>query len=254
MKAEATPIKIMTYDEAVQKATKLLRLATSDNPNEATLAASRAQDIMDRYKLGSLSLNYEANGSVPDEPIKDFESDPLDAGTRRLASWRWRLFHPIARCNQCDGYVSGYGGIAVVGRPSDVSTVRYLYGWLTREVDRLAERDCRGNGRTYANNYRIGVVETISERLAEQSRLTVAEVQREAEAQQSINPMALVRVNQAVATLERRGKEVEQWIKSHLMLSSSSTSHFKADGSAREAGRIAGREVRLKAARAQIGT
>jgi len=244
----------MTYDEAIEKVKKLHRLATSNNQHEAALAASRAQEIMDRFKLESFSLNYETNGSAPDEPIKNYDFDPLDAGTRRLASSRWRLFYAIAQCNQCKGYTSRFGGIAVVGRPSDVNTVRYLYAWLTREVDRLAERDCRGNGRTYANNYRIGVVETISERLAEQSRRTVAEVQREAEAQQSVNPMALVLVNQAVATLERRGKEVEQWIKSNLKLYSGSTSRFKADGSAREAGRKAGREVRLKAARAQIGS
>jgi hypothetical protein len=232
----------MTHEEAMAKAVKLMRLATSSNPNEAALAASRAQEIIDRYKLGALALDYD--GAAAQEPIRDFGFDPLDADERKHASWRSRLASCVAKSNQCKVYLKGYGGgIAVVGRPSDVSAVRYLFAWLKREVEALAKRDCAGCGKVYANNYRAGVVETVGKRLAEQRKGTQAAVVAEASAEG--NPLALVRVQSAVARVERQLAEVEDWSKKNLRLRTTCSS-ARHDPSAREAGRQAGHEVRIR--------
>jgi len=138
--------KAMTYEEALQKAVKLLRLSQSSNPNEAALAAGKAQEIIDRYNIESVALDMASGDKPqPDEPIKDFGFDPLDAGTKKISTWSWRLFTVISRGNGCKGYLTRNkgGGIAIVGRPSDVQTVRYFYAWLKQEVERLAQRDCR---------------------------------------------------------------------------------------------------------------
>lgn len=228
----------MTHTEALDKARKLLRLAQSDNPNEAALAASRAQEIMERFKIESISLDYEAQ-TAPDEPIRNFQADPLDdAG----GTWRWRLAHAVAEANQCKPYVVSGGRPTVIGRPSDVATVRYIYSWLAREIDRLTQTHCAGNGRTYSNNFRIGAAETIAERIAEQRSQLHQTIRSEA-----TNERALMVVEHSLATLEKRKEQVEAWQQAHFKLvNSGSRRGGRLDSNARAEGRRAGNSISLR--------
>lgn len=243
----------MTHQEAVEKAVKLLRLAQSSNPNESALAAGKAQEIIDRFKLGALSAEFETNGHTePAEPIQDFQADPLAPG-KKLATWKWRLFVTIGKQNQCKGYLSRYGGIAVVGRPSDVQVVRYVFNWLVNEVERLAQSHCRGYGISFANNFRIGVVQTVCERLEAQRKETDQAVQHEA--QQAViagSTMALVRVQNAIVKRAQQLEEVQDWMKRNLDLRSSSRSAGAYNPSARELGRKAGHSVRMTPTRGYV--
>lgn len=243
----------MNYQEALQKAAKLLRLKESSNPAEAALAASKAQEIIDRYQIESAALAL-ANGEQIKEDIKDFGFDPLER-LKRKASWKSRLASIVARHNGCKMY-NNYNGPAVVGRPSDVATVRYIYAWLRQEVDRLAERDCKGNGTSWANNYRMGIVDTISERLHQQAQATKAAVRKEAEQlaeSTGLNiSLALMRIDSAIAKMEARKTEADSWAKEHMDLVRGRASYSRYEPSAREAGREAGREVRFTKAKASI--
>lgn len=250
----------MTYEEAIQKAAKLLRLAASNNPNEAALAAQRAQEIMDRFKIDSIAFE-SATTPKPDEEIKNFGFDPIDATP--YATWKGRLCMVLAELNQAICY-KGRNGICLIGRPSDVSTVRYIYGWLAREVEQLASSNCTGCGRTYANNYRIGVVETVVRRLRESQAETRQAMRKEAQALDSIGDdtadnivrasMALVRVNNAIATIERRDKEVRAWQEKNYKLGRGSSSRTRFDSTARDAGRRDGHNVRLQPSRGNLGS
>lgn len=206
----------MTHAEALQKVAKLLRLSKSSNPNEAALAASRAQEIIDRFKIEAAAISLDG-ASEPDEPIKDFGDDPLEYLGARKTYWKSRLALALARYNGCKMY-NGDKGPAVIGRPSDVATVRYLYAWLRQEVDRLAARDCKG---TWANNYRNGVIDTIGSRLFEQKKQTEAAIRKEVqqlEQSAEFNKLALIRVNNAIAKVEQQAAKVEEWQKQHVPL------------------------------------
>lgn len=169
----------MNHAEALEKAKKLLRLSQSSNPHEAALAASRAQEIIDRFKIESISLELDDKNAaqMPDEPIKDFRADPLD-DSGRAETWKYRLASEIAKQNQCKLY--SCRGICIIGRPSDATAVRYLFAWLSREIDRLANAHCAGYGRNYFNNFRIGAAETVARRLAEQKQSTLDTIRAEA--------------------------------------------------------------------------
>lgn len=229
----------MTYEQALDKVRKLMRLSESANQNEAALAAAKAQEIIDRFKIEKFSLEYDEDKSRADEPIKDFGFDPIDNSSTQRVTWKIRLAGSIARENQCKAY-STRGRVCLVGRASDVNTVRYLYAWMVREVEQLSKRDCAGCGRTYHNNYKIGCVETIANRLHAQRSETIKAVKHEA-----VNPMALMRIDQSLQVIEKRSKEVTDWVKSHMSLRSVS-SNSSYNHSAREAGRRAGREVNLR--------
>jgi hypothetical protein len=227
----------MTHEEAIAKAVKLLRLAQSDNPNEAALAAARAQDIMTRYKLTGLSADLDTTKAEPDEPIVNCY-EPIEA--KQGSTWIVRLIVALAEANQCKPYKM-HSATHVVGRPSDVETVRYLYSWLKLEVNRLATVHGRGYTAVWKNNFRLGVVDTIVTKIRESKKATAAAVVAEA-----ANPGAIVLVQNALAKLEQRSAAVEKWMQDNMkMRQGRRYSGGQSDHGARAAGQKAGESINL---------
>lgn len=221
---------------AMRKAAALLRLAQSDNPHEAALAASRAQEIIDRYKLNLAALD-DAPSEQPAEEIRNYKDDPLDQG----GNWKAFLAQAVANVNQCQVYCRA-GAVHLIGRPSDVAMVRPFYSYLAGEIERLASRHCRGNSRTYWNNFRLGAMETINQRLKASLAATVETVKAEALA--AGNAGALVVVQNSLALIEKRKQEVADWTRQNMSLRNRTT-RTSYSSAGREAGRQAGHGVNL---------
>ncbi|NDD31669.1 MAG: DUF2786 domain-containing protein [Proteobacteria bacterium] len=233
----------MNRDEALRKVASLLKLANSNNANEAALAAQRAQEIMAKFQLDSAMLDVDAGAKAePDEPILDFgkKGAPLDDTGGKKSTWRIRLADHIARANGCRIYLSG-ARTQIVGRPSDADTIRYLFAYLTKEVDRLCDREGKGCGTTWRNNFRLGVVDTIAEKLQEARRVVHAQAREEVRN----NPLALMRVNTAIEKIAAKSVGVDLWMKAHMNLRSGRASSSSYDGAARAAGQAAGREINV---------
>lgn len=248
----------MTKDDALRKAMACLRLAKSNNPAEAALAASKAQEIMERFGLDVSSLDYDSNTAKENsEPIMDFSEDPLAWTGGRERTWSLRLASTIARHNLCRVYYAQLRNpigfkISIVGRPSDVSTVRYIYSFLKGEVERLSKENTRGDSGDYRKQYCLGVVDTISDKLALQKQST----QESVKAEHANNPLALVRVNNAIERMEKQAQAVEAWMESNLRLGKGrvSTAASTWEGiNAREKGRKDGHGVRFTTARGGLG-
>lgn len=242
----------MTDAVVLAKVQKLLRLSASSNANEAALAAAKAQELIDKYNLSQALLALESAEPVKgldDEPIVDFAKAgaPLDA-PKRLDRWRGYLAGIVARANACKIYYSG-NEIALIGRPSDAETVRYLYGFLAREVERLTTEQGQGMGRTWRNNFRLGVVDTISRKVREQHAQFEKDARTAAKAE---NSTALVRVNQALARIEARRDAVEEWTTANLKLYAHSGGSSRYNPSARQSGRKAGESIAVGGARGRI--
>jgi hypothetical protein len=236
----------MNIHEATMKAAKLLRLANSSNQHEAALAAARAQEIIDRYKLDidGLTNEHEVESA---EPVRDYGcDDPIDNDARDL--WKGVLLVVLCDVNDCKAYKSG-PRLCIIGRPGDVQTVRYMYGFITRQVELFAARDCRGHSRTYWNNFRHGMVDTISRRLKEQRDATRNAVRAEASAQGS---SAIVRIDRALARIEQTRREVE-FAAERLKLRRGGSRSYRGDNTARSAGRAAGNNVRLGGSAGHVG-
>ncbi len=253
----------MTLDQALEKALKLLRLAKSPNAHEAALAAAKAQEVIDRYKLDINDIDFDAQETKRDnEPVKDFGyEDPLDE-TSYLQAWITKLSFVVSNHNGCriiyrkvdtmgDGKNRG-AVIKVVGRPSDVQTTRYLYALLRSEVLRLRDEACVGNGRTFKRQFALGVVDTIARKLNEQRSATEQAIR----AENASNPLALVRVNKAIAKQSQRLMEVAKFVEeSNPQLRSSSYARTQTitGASARQMGRKEGEKVRITKASGALG-
>jgi hypothetical protein len=195
----------MTRDEALRKATALLRLAARGGTvGESAAAAARAQDLMDRFEL-TKEVVEELDGKPreAEEDVVDFADKPegfIDT-KKSLVYWRWYLASGIARLHGCYVWTSRRGdgrAFEVVGRPNQVETVRYMFSWLAIEVERLAKLHGCGLGVVWRREFSEGAANELNKRLRDQRDATVNSIKRE----YSTNPHALMLVSRSLARME----------------------------------------------------
>ena len=235
--------------KVVSQIQKLLRLSQSNNPHESAVAMGKAQELMDRWKISSACLNEENNFSAPDETIEDFGKKGiyLEQSENR-SRWRMVLAVVLAEANQCKIYNMARrnqngrvtANIAIIGRKSDAEIVSYLFSYVVKEIDRLTLSQGKGLGKSWSNNFRLGCVDAISIKLKEQ-REALAKTMR---AEVVNNSMALVRIDNALAKLDHRGREVEQYVKK-MRLKNSPSFVGRDDAHARAQGQRVGASINL---------
>lgn len=219
----------MSLDAVIEKIKKLRALAQSANANEAANAAAAAERLLQEHRLSEAELETEAV-----EPAEAAEEDavPVDTLGERISNWKDALLAAICRAHGCARYFNhsyvhrGYVA-RIVGRPSDTATVRYLYAWLSTEVERLARKHGRGKGRTWANSYRLGCVAGIREAMQA----------AEAKARTTATSAALVRLD------ARAAEARDALVRLHPNLRSRPLSRTSVNGHAFGQGQHDGRNI-----------
>lgn len=159
----------------VDRIRKLLALSRSSNEHEAAAAAARAAELMAAHQLEAATL-------AEDEPPPPVEAHEIETRGQAV-SWRGALASGVAYSFGCRMFwrPRREGGklsvqLMVVGRSGDVDGVRYMYLYLSREVDRLANRAWNGrheharqleSARSWKNAFRLGAAVIIARRLRE---------------------------------------------------------------------------------------
>lgn len=180
----------------IEKIRKLLALSKSSNANEAAAAAAAAQRLMAEHQIAEAELEV---GDGPRESACK-SADPIDAFGEQAPTWKGVLCQGLADLLGCEVWLEWVkkpgGGLGrlmqVVGRPSDVASLRYLYAWLVSEIERLTQKHAKGKGRTYANSYRLGAVHGCLDAMQTANREVRAKASGE----------ALVRVDERAAESE----------------------------------------------------
>ncbi len=221
-------------DDILRKIRGLLKLGESDNPNEAASAVAMAQRLMERHSIGEAALALSEPTAEPDEEVRSFE-DPLGAS----GSWRSRLAQALAKANGCSIWRSG-NQLRLIGRPSGAEKVRYLFAYCSKEVDRITRRNTRGEGRTYANNYRIGMVDAIAKAIESERESARAEMRSEAAER---GTSALVAINSAIVAVDSQHEEARRYGFAKLGLVRGRSSGGRINPNARGAGKAAGAGV-----------
>lgn len=236
--------------EVLEKIKKLMRLADHPNtlPEEAASAAAKAQELMLRYKLDTASLDTPDEAEAKDEPVLHYDHhDPIYAGAQ-FSTWKYRLVSCLAKHNNCVSVVCRSlwreRGCTVrfqlIGRVSDVELVRWMYHHILPQVERLCTNWLQAQlsynrGRAAATQFRLGVIQTINQRLTEMNQ----EVRQEYVDANKGSALAIIDKAKA-KTLETYTQisKAEKW-------RSGSSWHLQGNGSARAAGQAAGRQVSL---------
>lgn len=229
------------------KVKKLLRLAAGNtNVNEAAAATAKAQELIDRYKLELGELDGEV------EEITAAEESLFETG--RTVKWKSLLALRLAHANGCHVWTiqpsaalkrSGFKHkVKVVGKPSNVQILRYLFDTLVRELERLSASNWKQNklywenvrrltAQGHALDFKLGAVRAIGERLKEERQ----KVRSQHSALYGALSVALVRFDNEAA-------EAQSWLEERLEGLVPVTNKTEAsDKTAYDAGYKAGRGI-----------
>ena len=152
--------------KVIQRVKKLLALSQSSNPNEAAAAMAAAQNLIRKHQLEVADLESQT-GEVKEKP-QAFENEPILSG-KKVPLWKQRLFIILSSANGCKpiktGQKFGEKHLYLVGRSSDVETVRYLFAFCVSEIVRLSRKECKGRLSKYRDDWFHGVVSGIKEQI-----------------------------------------------------------------------------------------
>jgi len=245
-------------EKILDKIKKLLKLANSDNEHEAAAAAARATKLMLEYEIEEAMLADDDSG------LKEaVEEQALDETGNRVP-WKLTLVSGLTRAFDCDclyswniqwvkGKKKRVTVYKIIGQPSKLATVRYMYQYLVGEINRLADkaygeeaRERQASGieappaRGWKNGFRYGAATMIHQRLAEQR----SETRREA--QDAGKTQALVRINESALAVQSFKQQKYPRLGSAPAAVVSSRSGFSA-------GRAAGKSVSLGGGGPRLG-
>jgi len=152
-------------NKVIAKIQKLLQLAdTSKNTNleEATTAAAKAQELMEKYRIEEAMLNKTHASSVNCKIL-------VDEGIKK--TWKHYLAGTICKHNGC--YLLLSDTMNVIGENKDIETVQTIYKYLVFELNRLCMIEIllfkNKNGfyptEKYVNGFYLGAIAAIDRRL-----------------------------------------------------------------------------------------
>lgn len=219
-------------DKVVDRVRKLLSLANNNaNINEAAAAAAQAQKLIAQHQLNMATIAVE-NGkdSLSDEPV-GISDVPLYEGKRAI-TWKGSLARTIAENNACYIFFSDGGNICVVGKPTNIEMTRFLYSYISSEIERLSETFLRRQGfgregaKTWSNNFKLGAVSAVRDNLAA--------MKNEIQAQAASSAMVLIR---------NEDQAVKSFVENNMKLRQKPAVKITHDISARAAGYQAGKNI-----------
>jgi hypothetical protein len=233
---------------------RLLALAQSDNVHEAANAAGLAQKLMTEHQLseamlaslGATTLDTSGPAEVSDDYLA--ERKPHSA---RKELWKGSIAAALADANACKTYWQG-PNLRVIGTPINAGTVRYLYAYLTREVERLAAAYKGRCDRKWLNSFRVGAAYEIADKIREGKKLAERDVLADAKKLAAANPVDhganLVRTEYALSLVKNELERVTTFAKKNLKLKTGRAATI-SNASGYYLGREVGATVNLAAGR-----
>jgi hypothetical protein len=234
-------------NKLIERLRRLLELSKSGNANEAANAAAAAQRLMTEHSISEAMLD-ESEESLGE--IGDNELCADGAGAR----WRHHLAAGLTEANQCKAYVSRLGRahrLMIVGHARNVATVRYLFAYVAREIERLC-RDAGVGDRVFNNNFKLGAAITVSRRLRESVAAARDRARQQANASDA-GGAALLRIDNALARIDGQKAGVDAWLADHIKIGKARKSAAERNAAALAAGLRAGHSIDLDGSRAVLG-
>ena len=218
-------------EKAMERARKLMSLAMNNESDaEASLAMAQAQSIMFEFDLTEAMIAESDGDDESSEDNSDEEVRVWEEGLEgSRTTWRSKVVRALAKANGCDYYVckgeTRRFEYRLVGRVSDVESVRYFFQVVAREIDKRAKA-MRGNGSRWMREYREGMAETVAQDIRSEMDVVADRLRAEA-----ASASALVVVNKAVARIENKTIEARTWAQRKLRLSSAGSTRAASSGS-----------------------
>ncbi len=164
-----------TTEKIVDRIRKLLALAQhpATNVEEAALAMGRAQELLFQHKLDMAQIEIDTGEH------EEISTMNFDGEGKNVQGWKAQVLNSLAygcycRCIHMQSARNIHGEKiarhAVIGKPSDMQTVAYLYQYVCAEIDRLTEEHAPDSGKAYRNSFRLGASTAIWVRMQQKRR------------------------------------------------------------------------------------
>lgn len=256
--------------EAIEKCRKLLQ-CSSDNCEEYTTRVGMAAKIMARYKIDELALNEaKPENERADAPLVTQTVYTFDGP--RIIAWVTNLVNMVAFHNGCKLWLNHSipASLEAAGTEGDLADVSYFAKYLVEEVEALTKRNMKLQKattgarltKTWSNNFRHGVVDTLSLRFKEAKEASKREAREAAQKAKEASEMgqetpseptyALATIDAAIVKLEQRYRRADEWATKKMRLRKSQGHGFRRDNSAYTSGRIAGNSIDLTPKRGRL--
>ncbi len=156
----------------IERISKLLALAGSDNKHEAALAMQRATKLLHRHNLEPATVD---NPSACTRVIINTGSKQIPAYRRAICAILRDYFFVQVICSslydpQTD---NSYKTIELLGRVENVPVAEHCYHFLEQQLAGLWQKNrhkFKGNSRTAKNSYYLGLLHGFAEKMATQTQ------------------------------------------------------------------------------------
>jgi hypothetical protein len=185
-------------ENIIEKIKKLLQLAQSSNIHEAMAATKAADLLIAKFRIDRASLQ-----ELDQDKSSPVEDNNILYETARIVSWKSHLAIILSEHYGCAVFNDTQWGASkaghkvnryrLVGHQSDLDLTRFMFGWITNEIERLCQANCKGQGRIVAQSYCEGAVTGIN------SQLKDSKVQAKKAAEESGQSNALIALDNRLA-------------------------------------------------------
>jgi hypothetical protein len=202
-------------DKIIDRIRKLMELAHSSNEHEAAVAAARAAEMMVEHQISETELAAK-RGQV-DAQLEPFADELVDGDQEgKITLWRFWILNALAESMGGDVYRGMGSEMKVIAPQSAMTTIRYLYAYLTKQVDELANMaykeeadECSNSGvnppgaRSWKTAFRAGASHTISKRIQLARNATINQFAHQHSYGPS-NAMVTLQAQMALTLLDRQ--------------------------------------------------
>ena len=156
----------------IERISKLLALAGSNNEHEAALAMQRATELLHRHNLDQTSVD---NPSACTRVIINTRSKQIPAYRRAICAILRDYFFVQVICSSLyDPQTNNsYKTIELLGRVENVPVAEHCYHFLEQQLAGLWQKNrhkYQGNSRTAKKSYYLGLLHGFAEKMATQTR------------------------------------------------------------------------------------
>jgi hypothetical protein len=167
-------------DKIIERIQKLLALAGNNpNENEASVAAAKAQELMEEYNISELHLNRKSGHSAARSDVKK---------SGGLYQWQRKLWEEVSKLHFCVYWsIKGLQKGAkyehrILGSKVNVLSAELMANYLQDTVERLARERVNNQGALYFTKDSIAYREGLADRLTDRLRTLRWEKERDARA------------------------------------------------------------------------
>ncbi len=223
-------------EQVISKINKLRSLSNSTNVHEAAAAAAAADRLMQTYRISVAELSLS---NKTEEPIVLIDEYLYTSG--RLVMWKSFLASVLCEHYGCayflqtvpsdkDGARGTMKALRVFGCRSDFDIVKYMYGYLTAEIERLTKLEASGKGHLFSQSYSVGAVQGIKDQL-----------------NKSVNAMRQETSSTAMVLLSSRTELSRKTMNQKMNLKRGPASKQRVDSDGYTSGRERGQNIALRA-------